>query len=49
MTENELSRQIYECAIETHRTLGGPGLLESVYELNQRGVKVSRQVQLPIH
>ena len=55
MTENEVSRQIYECAIETHRTLGGPGLLESVYEeafvyeLTQRGVKVARQVQLPIY
>jgi hypothetical protein len=32
MNENELSRIIYEAAIEAHRTLGGPGLLESVYE-----------------
>ena len=32
MTENEISRQIYECAIEVHKTLGGPGLLEGVYE-----------------
>jgi hypothetical protein len=32
MNENELSCIIYECAIEVHRTLGGPGLLESVYE-----------------
>lgn len=32
MNENELSRIIYERAIEVHRTLGGPGLLESVYE-----------------
>ena len=32
MTENEISRMIYEDAIEVHRNLGGPGLFESVYE-----------------
>jgi len=54
MTENEISRYIVECAIEVHRTLGGPGLLESVYEealvweLAQRGIAVERQVCLPI-
>lgn len=54
MTENEISRHIYECAIESHRTLGGPGLLESVYEealaweLAERGLYVKRQVALPI-
>lgn len=54
MTENEISRQIYEAAIEVHRTLGGPGLLESVYEeamvyeLESRGLKVERQVSLPV-
>ena len=54
MTENEISRQIVESAIEVHRTLGGPGLLESVYEealaweLEQRGLAVERQVLLPI-
>lgn len=54
MTENEISRVIYECAIETHRTLGGPGLLESVYEealaweVAQRGLKVDRRVCVPI-
>ena len=31
-SENEISREIVLCAIEVHRTLGGPGLLESVYE-----------------
>jgi hypothetical protein len=31
MNENELSRLIYESAIEVQRSLGGPGLLESVY------------------
>lgn len=54
MNENDLSRVIVECAIEVHRTLGGPGLLESVYEevllweLEQRGLRVQRQMSLPI-
>jgi hypothetical protein len=30
--ENEISKIIIDSAIEVHRTLGGPGLLESVYE-----------------
>lgn len=54
LNENQVSRQIVESAIEVHRTLGGPGLLESVYEealvweLQQGGLKVQRQVSLPI-
>ena len=54
LDENDISRHIVECAIEAHRTLGGPGLLESVYEealsweLGQRGLEVRRQVSLPI-
>ena len=54
MHENDISRHIVESAIEVHRTLGGPGLLESVYEealvweLEQRGLSVQRQVSLPI-
>jgi hypothetical protein len=32
MNGNQISRIIVEAAIEVHRTLGGPGLLESVYE-----------------
>jgi len=53
-SENEISQEIVNCAIEVHRTLGGPGLLESVYEealaweLAQQGMKVDRQVALPI-
>jgi GxxExxY protein len=31
MDENQISQVIVESAIEVHRTLGGPGLLESVY------------------
>ncbi len=30
--ENVLSEQVLDAAIEVHRTLGGPGLLESLYE-----------------
>ena len=54
MTENETSKHIVECAIEVHRTLGGPGLLESVYEealaweLGQSGIKVDRQLIVPV-
>ena len=54
MTENEISKVIVQCAIEVHRTLGGPGLIESVYEeamvfeLQARGLKVERQLRVPI-
>ena len=30
MTENELSKIIVDAAIEVHREMGGPGLLEDV-------------------
>ncbi|TWU67521.1 GxxExxY protein [Crateriforma conspicua] len=54
MTENEISQVVVSAAIEVHRTLGGPGLLESVYEealayeLTQQGCNVRRQVPSPI-
>ena len=54
MTENEISRIVVDAAIEVHRTLGGPGLLESVYEealvyeLQLRGLEVERQRSVPI-
>jgi len=54
MNENEISKVIVDSAIEVHRELGGPGLIESVYEeslveeLNGRGMKVERQLQVPI-
>jgi len=50
---NELSHRIIGAAMEVHKTLG-PGLLEVVYEdcliveLQQRGIKVQRQVERPI-
>jgi GxxExxY protein len=54
MTENELSGVIIGAAIEVHRELGGPGLLEDVYEealcheLQLRGLEVQRQVGVAI-
>src|SRR5438876_1012951 len=54
MTENELSAIIVDAAIEVHRELGGPGLLEDVYEealeeeLRLRGMLVERQLPVPI-
>ncbi|NLF40735.1 GxxExxY protein [bacterium] len=46
---------ILDAAIEVHRTLGGPGLLESVYEeclveeLTRRSLRVRRQVPVPLN
>ena len=54
MTENEISKIIVDSAIEVHRTLGGAGLLESVYEeslfweLQSRGLFVEKQLEVPI-
>ena len=54
MIENEISRILVDSAIEVHRVLGGPGLLESVYEealvyeLEQRGLDLKRQVSVPL-
>ena len=53
--ENEISHNIIGAAIEVHKVLGGPGLLESVYEsclcheLVLRGFKVQRQLIVPVH
>ena len=32
MNENEVAAIVVDAALEVHKTLGGPGLLESVYE-----------------
>ena len=51
---NEISQCVVDAAIEVHRCLGGPGLLENVYEealtweLTQRGLTVERQLLVPI-
>ena len=53
MTENEIGKIVVDVALQVHRKLG-PGLLESVYEvilaheLRQRGLRVERQVSVPI-
>jgi len=50
---NILSKQIADSAYTVHKNLG-PGLLEKVYEicfcyeLEKRGIKYSRQVEIPI-
>jgi len=52
--EDRLSHGIIGAAIEVHTTLGGPGLMEGVYEealayeLDKLGLTVGRQVILPI-
>ena len=49
-----LSEKVIDAAIEVHRTLGGPGLLESLYEdalcheLKLRNIPVQSQVQIPV-
>ena len=54
MNENEISKIIVDSAIEVHRELGGPGLIESVYEesmveeLQLRGLRAERQLYVPI-
>ena len=51
---NELTGSIIAAAIEVHKELGGPGLLEDVYEealcyeMELRGLKVQRQVGVAI-
>jgi GxxExxY protein len=55
MTENEIAKIIVGASIEAHRELGGPGLLEDVYEealaeeLRLRGLQVDRQLPVRIH
>lgn len=53
MTENEIAKQVLDCAFAIHTKLG-PGLLESVYEvvlaheLRKSGLTVERQKPMPI-
>jgi len=53
MAENEIAKQIVDAAYKLHTSIG-PGLLESVYEillaheLSRRGLKVGRQLPVPI-
>jgi GxxExxY protein len=53
MTENELSKIVFDAALKVHQNLG-PGLLESAYEeclfyeLNQTGFLVQKQKPIPL-
>ncbi|MNR29650.1 hypothetical protein D3C85_1470490 [compost metagenome] len=53
MTENELSRVVFDCALKVHQALG-PGLLESAYEeclfyeLKKTHLDVQKQKPLPL-
>ena len=53
MTENELSKIVFDCGLKVHRALG-PGLLESAYEeclfyeLMKTGVVLEKQKGLPL-
>lgn len=54
MTDNQITYQIRGAIYDVYKALG-PGLLESVYEeamvyeLQKRGLKVERQLDVPIH
>ena len=53
MTENELSKIVFECGLKVHKALG-PGLLESAYEeclfyeLSKTSLIVEKQKGLPL-
>jgi len=53
MTENELSKVVFDAALQVHKSLG-PGLLESAYEeclsyeLRKTGLRVEKQKPLPL-
>lgn len=54
LIENKITDRIIAAAIEVHRTLGGPGLLESIYEdalayeLGLRKIPFKRQLVVPV-
>ncbi len=53
MTENEISKFVFDLCVSIHRKYG-PGLFESVYEevicyeLNKSGIKFTRQQGIPL-
>ena len=53
ITENELSKIVFSCALKVHQNLG-PGLLESAYEeclfyeIKKTGFDVQKQKALPL-
>ncbi len=53
ITENQLSKIVFNCALKVHQNLG-PGLLESAYEeclfyeLKKTGLDIQKQKALPL-
>jgi GxxExxY protein len=53
ITEESISKIVFDCALKVHKTLG-PGLLESAYEeclfyeLKKTNLKVEKQKSLPL-
>ena len=53
--ENKLSEAVIGAAIEVHQELGGPGMLERVYEealmyeLKERGITYTNQLSIPVN
>jgi len=53
MTENEISKVVFDCAMRVHKALG-PGLFESAYEeclfceLKKTGLSIEKQKPLPL-
>lgn len=53
VTEDEISKIVFDCALRVHKILG-PGLLESAYceclfyELDKTGLKIEKQKPLPL-
>ena len=54
LIENKISASVIDAAIEVHSVLGGPGLLESIYEdalayeLELRNILFKRQLPVPV-
>jgi GxxExxY protein len=54
MDENEISHVIIGAAIEVHKVIGGPGIIEDIYEealcheMQLRGLFVERQKPVPV-
>jgi GxxExxY protein len=52
--ENELYEKVVEAALEVHRNLGGPGLMEIIYEtalcheLSLKGIESQRQLPIQV-
>jgi GxxExxY protein len=53
MSENDIAKHVFDCALEIHKDLG-PGLLENayleclVYKLRKKGFAVDKQRSLPL-